>query len=81
MLCRYKSLGGSPGQGIHSTRLFGLAAIDVIFTLIGALAISWIFKTGLLKTVVVLFVLGIIAHRVFCVDTKLNTLIFGKVSS
>jgi len=35
-LCKYKDILGKPGEGIHSIRLFNVAIMDVLFTIIGA---------------------------------------------
>lgn len=86
-LCKYKDALGVPKQGFHAKRVMGFAANDVYGT-IGIAAIItlilWlVYKKPLLKTflisVVALFVLGILLHRLFCVNTTLNMMIFGKV--
>jgi hypothetical protein len=76
-LCKYKNALGVPGKGIHSYRLFGVAIMDVIMTLIGALIISFLFKIKFWKCAVVLFILGIILHRLFCVRTTIDKLLFS----
>ena len=79
MLCEYKDLFGKPGEGFHKTRLFGLAAYDLIGTIILIIVISIL--TGVNVLVVALFVsvLTVMIHRVFCVNTALNIKIFGIV--
>jgi Na+/melibiose symporter-like transporter len=78
-LCKYKNALGVPGKGIHSYRLFGVAIADVIMTIIGALLISFFFKTKFVYTlVVVVFVLGIVLHRLFCVRTTLDKILFPQ---
>jgi len=76
-LCKYKNILGKPGKGIHSYRLFGVAIADVIMTLIGALIISYIFKYSFLYTSIFLFALGIILHKLFCVRTTVDKLLFN----
>ena len=78
-LCKYKNSLGEPDKGIHSYRLFGLAIADIIMTIIGAFIISYFFKYSFLKTTIFLFVLGIILHRVFCVRTTIDKLLFPNV--
>jgi len=78
-LCKYKNALGVPNEGIHSYRLFGVAIVDVVMTLIGAYLISYFFKYNLLYTTIGLFVLGIILHRVFCVRTTVNKILFPNV--
>ena len=77
-LCKYKDIFGKPGQGVHSYRIANIAIVDVLFTLIGAYLINRYFfnKKHLIKTTLILFILGIIFHRLFCVKTTINNLIF-----
>jgi len=75
-LCKYKNLLGEPGKGIHSYRFMNIAVMDVIMTLIGALVISYLTKVSFLFIALCLFVLGIILHRLFCVRTTVDKLLF-----
>jgi len=68
-LCKYKNLFGIPNQGIHQHRIFGLATMDIIQTIIGALLISWFFKIKFWICLVTLFVIGEVLHILFCVDS------------
>jgi hypothetical protein len=43
-LCKYRDSLGVPNQGLHSHRFMGLAIMDVIFTIIGAMIISYFSK-------------------------------------
>lgn len=83
-LCQYKDVLGVPKQGFHSARLFGFARNDVLGTFGIALMISIIFyrKTLFRSFIIIsilLFVLAIILHRLFCVNSTLNKMIFGKI--
>lgn len=75
-LCKYKNALGEPRKGIHSYRLFGVAIADVIMTLIGALILAYLFNWSFIYTAVGLFILGIILHRLFCVRTTVDKLLF-----
>jgi len=75
-LCKYKDALGKPGKGIHSYRFMGVAIADVIMTIIGALIISFLIKKSFLLVLIVLFILGIILHRLFCVRTTIDKLLF-----
>jgi uncharacterized membrane protein YdbT with pleckstrin-like domain len=75
-LCKYKNSLGEPNKGIHSYRFMGLAIVDVIMTIIGALLISYYINYPFLIVVICLFILGIIAHRLFCVRTTIDKLLF-----
>lgn len=78
-LCDYKSIFGNPSEGVHSTRIFGVAAVDLILTILAAVMISKYYKIDLLNTTIVIFLIGIIAHRLFCVNTTINKAIFGTI--
>jgi hypothetical protein len=75
-LCKYKHALGVPKKGIHSTRFMGVAIVDVIFTIIAAFFISYLTKYSFIKTLIVLFILGIFLHRMFCVRTTIDKLLF-----
>ena len=75
-LCKYKDALGIPGQGIHSYRLGGFAIADVIMTIIGAFFISFLTKWNFWYTLIGFFLLGIILHRLFCVRTTVDKLLF-----
>ena len=75
-LCKYKNILGVPDKGIHSYRLFGVAIADVIMTIIGAFLISKFYNYSFFYTLLFLFVLGIILHRIFCVRTTIDKLLF-----
>lgn len=76
-LCKYKNYFGEPGKGVHSYRIFNIAIVDVVMTLIGALIISYLSGIKFIWTALGLFILGILLHRVFCVRTTLDKAIFG----
>lgn len=71
-LCKYANIAGEPGKGIHATRFLGVAIYDVIGTIVGAIIISLIFRWHIFYTILAAFLLGIIAHYIFCVKTALN---------
>ncbi len=76
-LCKYADMFGKPNTGVHSYRLFNIAIVDVIFTIIGGYFISKYFGYNTKNTIIILFLIGIFVHRLFCVDTTINRLIFG----
>ena len=79
-LCKYKNILGVPGQGPHSYRIFNIAIVDVILTIILAYIISYLFKISLVKTSIILFILGILLHRLFCVRTTIDKLLFNELN-
>lgn len=80
MLCKYKNALGEPKKGVHSYRVFNLAIVDVIMTVVVSFGIAWVLKTSVLWTTLVVFLIGIGMHWVFCVDTTINRIIFGKMN-
>lgn len=78
-LCKYSNMFGKPREGAHSLRVFDIAIVDVLGTIFLAWIISKYYKYNFYKTLLFLFILAIILHRLFCVNTKINTMIFGKV--
>ncbi len=78
MLCKYKNLFGELGKGIHSYRIFNIAYVDVLSTVFAALIIHLLIPRYNFFTILIfLFILGIILHRLFCVRTTVDRLIFG----
>ena len=79
-LCKYKNILGVPGQGPHSYRIFNIAIVDVLLTLILAYIISYIYNISFVKTSITLFILGILLHRLFCVRTTIDKLLFNELN-
>ena len=75
-LCQYSKSLGEVGKGIHSYRIFNIAYMDVLGTILGAYILSYSFNTPFLYTLVGLFILGITLHRLFCVRTTIDKLLF-----
>ena len=80
-LCKYQNSLGIPGKGVHF-HVFGIAIMDVLFTFLGAWFIQKSLKKSKIyihywKVLLALFILGIILHKFFCVETTLNKFIFG----
>ena len=77
MLCKYKELFGKPNEGLHSIRIFNVAIVDVLFIILGAYVIHiFIPKYKFFYILLLLFLSGIIAHRIFCVRTTIDKLLF-----
>ena len=77
-LCKYRYLFGVEGQGAHKYRIFNIAIVDTVATILVAWVISYFFHVSFWKTFIVLFILGLLLHRVFCVQTTLTKAVFGK---
>ena len=83
-LCKYKNLFGELGTGAHSIRIFNIAIVDVLLTLLLAFFIHQFILEKLLNihsvsiwlVIGLCFLSGIIAHRVFCVRSTVDKLLF-----
>jgi hypothetical protein len=75
-LCKYKDILGKPGKGVHSFRIFNIAVVDVLLTIIAAYILSIICKIKFIISVIFMFIMGIITHRIFCVRTTIDKLLF-----
>ena len=85
-LCKYANALGEPGKGVHSIRLFNISVVDVLLTIILALVFALFFKYAIkleatftiifIINLVSLFILGIILHKIFCVRTTIDKLLF-----
>ena len=76
-LCQYKNIFGLPGIGFHNHFGFGFAILDLIATIIIAYLITQ--KTqykSFPKVFGGLMVTAITLHKVLCVDTVLNRILF-----
>ena len=77
MLCRYKNILGEIGKGVHSYRIFDIAIIDVLMTILIPYIIIIINPSySYFRILLILFATGIILHRVFCVRTTIDKLLF-----
>lgn len=73
-----KKAFGEPKKGIHSYRIFDIAYLDFVVTIIGAFVIQKIFfpKTKYLKVLFFFFLSGIVLHRLFDVRTTIDKFLF-----
>ena len=76
-LCQYQNIFGKPGEGAHSYRIFNIAVVDLGLTLLVAYLLSRMVKKSFLLTTSILLVLGVIFHRLFCVRTTVDKLLFS----
>ena len=72
MFCSYKNIFGKPGEGVHETRVFGLAAFDVMGLLLLNWVISYQFNIAFLQLLPILILITVVIHWLFCVPTALN---------
>jgi len=71
-----KYLFGKPGEGIHSYRFMGLAIMDVLMSILGALLLAWFFRQPIILMIIAVFVTGIFAHWLFGVRTTVDKFLF-----
>ena len=80
MSCPFRDSLGIPGEGIHSYRLFNIALADVVLLLVFAVLLQWFIRLfapcSYNLAVLISFIMGIIVHRVLCVRTTLDQLLF-----
>lgn len=71
MLCPFKDIFGKPRTGVHSVRMVGdTAMFDYLGTLCIAMIITYFYKLPLDISTILIFVLSIVLHWIFCVDTN-----------
>lgn len=73
----YQNVFGVPGKGVHSYRIFNIAIVDVVFTVLAAVLISYIWNISVMYTIPILFLAGILFHRIFCVRTTIDKVLFS----
>lgn len=77
MFCKYKNIFGEPNTGLHEYRILDIAIVDVILTILAALFINiYLPHYNVIVILFVLFLIGIISHRIFCVRTTIDKLLF-----
>ena len=76
-LCKYKNALGIPGEGLRKYRIFDIAIMDTAVVIFCGLIISYFTGYNLWRTLVGLFILGIIVHRLFCVRSGVDRLLFS----
>jgi hypothetical protein len=82
-LCQYSDIFGKPSEGLHQYKIFHFAIVDIVLTFLAAKLLQIICNKYFNKNLnywiylLILLVLAIILHRIFCVNTTLNVLLFG----
>ena len=69
---QYKDIFGKVGTGAHQYRFLNTALVDYSLTILGAILITYLTDIPLVLTTIGLFILGILLHYLFGVET--NTL-------
>jgi fatty acid desaturase len=77
-LCQYRHIFGKENEGAHSYRIWNIAIVDLLLTIIGALGLSIYFKQPFWLIFVIIMIIGLVLHRLFCVRTTLTKMVFGN---
>lgn len=74
MLCRYKDIFGEPYRGFHKTRIpfIDIALWDTIGTIAIIIFIIKLTEVNWLVITLLVLLITIFTHSLFCVETKLN---------
>ena len=71
-LKKFKNILGIPKKGVHQYRIFNTASVDYFLTLLLSFITTWITKIPLVLTTIGWFIISMILHMLFGIDT--NTL-------
>tara|TARA_Y100000813_G_C23887837_1_gene223439 strand:- start:162 stop:407 length:246 start_codon:yes stop_codon:yes gene_type:complete len=76
--CKYKNSLGKPKEGFHSIRFLNIAVLDVLATIVLAKFFQYYFFIDVDLSIILFFtfILGVIMHRIFCVETTIDKLLF-----
>lgn len=83
-LCQYSDIFGRPNTGVHAIRILDIAIVDFSLTVIGAYLIylyvnkRFQMQVNYFWYLLCLFILGVVFHRLFCVRTTIDKLIFRE---
>jgi len=77
-LCQLKGIFGKIGTGAHAYRIANIAVVDLGLTILAAILISKWVKFGFWQVLGALLLLAIVSHRLFCVRTTIDKLLFSK---
>jgi len=80
-LRKYSTIFCIPGKGLHKYRIYNKAIVDVLISIPLATVIYYLlryldYKVKFCYILIFVFLLGIILHRVFCVKTTIDKLLF-----
>tara|TARA_Y100000389_G_C17284973_1_gene424957 strand:+ start:170 stop:424 length:255 start_codon:yes stop_codon:yes gene_type:complete len=77
-LSKFRNILGVPKKGVHKYRFLNTALVDYILTIALAALTTYLTKIPLVLTTIGWFIIGIVCHLLFGVET--NTLKFFGVS-
>ena len=77
-LCKYNNSLGKPNEGIHF-HVFGIAIVDLFLTIVACYFLAKWRKWNFYMVFFIAVIIAILLHRLFCVNSTINKLIFGSV--
>ena len=66
---KYSEIFGRVGEGVHRFRILDTPVVDFVLTLLLAMLITWLTKIPSVITTIVCFLVGILIHILFGVNT------------
>jgi len=76
-LCKYKNIIGEPNTGLRKKyRIFDVAVVDTVVTLLAVYLISYFSGYSFLYTLVITFIVMVLSHRLFCVRSTTDRWLF-----
>lgn len=76
--CAYRHIFGVEGEGVHKYRVFNIAIVDTVLTILGSWLLSRYLGLSFLAVFLFVMVLGVLVHRLFCVQTTLTKWVFDE---
>jgi hypothetical protein len=67
---------GKPKEGVHQYRLFDIAIVDVIMTILAIWFVVMVTKYSWIVVKFCMIVFMVLCHRLFCVRTTIDKLLF-----
>jgi hypothetical protein len=77
-LCNYKNLIGEPNKGLRKYRILDIPILDTTVTIIGIYLISFYFKVSIYEVLIIVVLLMIISHNLFCVRSIDQKILFPE---
>lgn len=74
-LCKYKDVLGKAGSDEY-TRILTVRVMDIVTLIVGSYLIAYLFDFSFWKTLLVIFISGIVVHRMFCVRSAVDKMLF-----
>lgn len=76
VLCAFSDVFGRPSTGVHSFKVFDIAVVDALAAIAAAAWVARRFQIRFLLALALVFLSGVVAHRMFCVRTTVDKLLF-----